>query len=49
VGKAREADRAIQRAAQLDMKRIGTVRPPDPSRLIEILQALMFTPLMPPP
>ncbi len=49
VGKGREADRAILRASQLDRKRINTIRPPDPTRLLEILQALMFTPMMPPP
>ncbi|MCS7066061.1 MAG: tetratricopeptide repeat protein [Fimbriimonadales bacterium] len=49
VGKGREADIAIQRASQLDRKRINTIRPPDPPQLIEILQALMFTPIMPPP
>ncbi len=49
IGKGREADRAILRASQLDPRRINTVRPPDPPRLLEILYSQMFIPIMPPP
>lgn len=49
IGKGREADRAIERARQLDSQRVTTARAPSPARLFEILQALMFTPVMPPP
>ncbi len=46
LGRTREADQAIQRALQIDPRRVPTGRPPDPPRLLEILQALMFVPLM---
>ncbi len=46
IGKTREADQAIQRALQLDSRRVTAGRPPDPPRLLEILQALMFVPIL---
>ncbi len=49
LGKGREAIQAIQRAAQIDSRRITSVSPPDPLRLLERVPALMFVPMLPPP
>ncbi|MER3559337.1 MAG: hypothetical protein C4336_07755 [Armatimonadota bacterium] len=46
LGKGREADRAMQIANRLDPQRVGSVRPPDPPRLIELLQAFLFVPMI---
>lgn len=46
LGKGRDADRAMQVANRLDSRRVGSLRPPDPPRLIELLQAFMFVPMI---
>lgn len=46
IGRGREVDQAMQVANRLDPRRVGSLRPPDPNRLVEILQALMFAPMI---
>ncbi len=49
LGKVREADAAIRRAAQLDPNRVTSLTPPEPPRAMELLMALLFVPLFPAP
>ncbi len=49
LGKVREADQAIRRAAQLDPNRVTSLTPPEPPRATELLMALLFVPVFPPP
>ncbi|MCS7301270.1 MAG: Ig-like domain-containing protein [Fimbriimonadales bacterium] len=49
LGKVREADQAIRRAAQLDPNRVTSLTPPEPPRAMELLMALLFVPLFPAP
>jgi Tfp pilus assembly protein PilF len=47
--KVREADQAIRRAAQIDPNRIVSLTPPEPTRAMELLMALLFVPVFPAP
>lgn len=49
LGKVREADQAIRRAAQLDPNRVTSLTPPEPPRAMELLMALLFVPVIPAP
>ncbi|MCX7925104.1 MAG: Ig-like domain-containing protein [Fimbriimonadales bacterium] len=49
LGKVREADQAIRRAAQLDPNRVTSLTPPEPPRAMELLMALLFVPVFPAP
>ncbi|GIV07995.1 MAG: hypothetical protein KatS3mg019_0086 [Fimbriimonadales bacterium] len=49
LGKVREADQAIRRAAQLDPNRVVSLTPPEPPRAMELLMTLLFVPVMPAP
>jgi len=49
LGKVREADQAIRRAAQLDPTRVTSLKPPEPLRAMELLTAMVFVPLLPAP
>jgi tetratricopeptide (TPR) repeat protein len=49
LGKVREADQAIRRAAQLDPNRVTSLTPPEPPRALELLMALLFVPVFPAP
>lgn len=49
LGKVREADQAIRRAAQLDPNRVVSLTPPEPPRAMELLMALLFVPVLPAP
>ncbi|RMH07183.1 MAG: hypothetical protein D6697_09180 [Armatimonadetes bacterium] len=49
LGKVREADQAIRRAAQIDPNRVVSLTPPEPPRAMELLMALLFVPMFPAP
>lgn len=49
LGKVREADQAIRRAAQLDPNRVTSLTPPEPPRAMELLMTLLFVPVFPAP